>query len=399
MQRRALPAQHQPLPATQQHRLATEKVRNYLRRMPRDRVRARASRDWHAPCNVEGERSGMRVRGLAGGAQATLTQEYMAVKRQFKLALPALLVLAATGCAAEVADLEGDLELQEERQAYVNSINGLRAVNGLRTINGLRVANGLRTVNGLRVVNGLSTNNGLRTVNGLRVVNGLRTVNGYSTVNGYPVNAPDGLLSKSTGMMASNDGIVTAKYLVRCALPAGKSIAIKDYTGATVSLAGELGLAPTWETGTCDKACQERITACLMAFSNGTGNNVSVSMSAHDTVLKTSHPSGWKQEAAFYGNIFFGSDEPEKGGAFYCMGDATYDANSGWFQSGYVPRFCQGYANQDDCPFQKSYEACDYSFTRDACTESYGAMKYCKDNSGRAWSYAITTYLPDIRTY
>jgi hypothetical protein len=159
-----------------------------------------------------------------------------------------------------------------------------------------------------------------------------------------------------------------------------------------------MGLAPQWETGQCDKACQEKISACMMAFTNGTGNHIDIAMSAHDSVIGTGKPSGWDQEAAFYGNLFWASNDPEKGGAFFCMGEETYDANSGWFQSNFVPRFCQGYPS-GACPFEQSFQSCDSLGASKACSESSGAMRNCKDDTNRGWSYAITTYIREIDEY
>ena len=308
--------------------------------------------------------------------------------------LTLMVALVGGGCAAEVDQLEGE-DLQLARQDYVNSINGLPKVKGITTIAGKTVINGLKTVNGVRTVNGLTLTNGLKTVNGVRTVNGIKTVNGVRTVNGLAVVEPDGLFSRTTGLMASNEGIITAKYMVRCALPATKSVQVKDYTGALITLTGEVGLAPTWDVDQCDKTCQEKLSACLMAFTNGTGNHVNVALAAHDTVIKTGAPWGWSQEAAFFGNLFFGSDEAEKGGAFYCLGEQSWDANSGILQSGYVPRFCQGYES-GQCPFDMAFDACSSFLARNACQESYGAMKNCKDDTGRAWSYALTTYVEHI---
>jgi hypothetical protein len=212
---------------------------------------------------------------------------------------------------------------------------------------------------------------------------------------------PDGLFSRTTGLMKSDDGIATAKYLVRCALKSDKSLSVKDYTGTVVTMWGELGLANTWDTEPCDKACQEKLSACMLAFTNGTGQHINVVMAANDTVLGPGAPAGWDQEGAFFGNIFFGSDEAEKGGAFWCAGKATVSSHIGWIQPNDTPRFCEGYP-ADDCPYEMAFQTCDidYLLATDACTESgipgIGTMSGCKDDSLRSWSYAITTFLDNI---
>jgi len=269
---------------------------------------------------------------------------------------------------------EEDVELNRIRQEAVASINGLISVNGLTSVNGLISVNGLTSVNGLSV----------------DCTGGTAGV----TCTGEP----DGLLSDGRGLMSTDSGIMVAKYLVRCALPKTDSIRIKDYTGGVVSLYGELGLTPTWKTGKCDSVCQEKISACLMAFTNGDGAHVDVELAASYT-LGSSHTYPY-QEAVFYGNIF--QSNPK---AYYCVG-------RDFVSSGLIAvndlevRACKGYNDQTgSCPYIRS-GACGGLLTLDLSALLSGTGKAsfpflsdtassATDNIGllpKTWSYPITTF-------
>ncbi|MDB4989697.1 MAG: hypothetical protein JWN04_4875 [Myxococcaceae bacterium] len=306
-------------------------------------------------------------------------------------------LMLMTGCAADSAD---QVELSAKRQAEVDAINGLKAINGLSTKNGLKAINGLSTRNGLKTINGLDTVNGLRTFNGLKTINGL-DVDCTGKTEGVDCSGePDGLLSAGTGMMATDDGIMTAKYLVRCALPAGQSITIKDYTGALINLPGEIGFAPEWQDGQCDGPCQEKISACLMSLTNSAGNHISVDLSAPFTV-GTGHDSAYKyQEAAFFGNLFL--NPPQS--AFAVGKDYAGFNFGGVISVGAVAnRLCAAIVallGPNACPYQPAgdmnFEISDpFGISSNKCSVSNGAATKCKDKSGKTWNYPITTYRTD----
>ena len=53
-------------------------------------------------------------------------------------------------------------------------------------------------------------------------------------------------------------------YIVRCALPSGHTHhAPRTAPATSYSFAGAIGVAPEWETGTCNTTCQERMTGVL----------------------------------------------------------------------------------------------------------------------------------------
>jgi len=209
---------------------------------------------------------------------------------------------------------------------------------------------------------------------------------------------PDGLLDNNSGLMSSDAGIATAKYLMRCALPAGDSLRIKDYTGGLIVLSGELGLAPTWKDSQCDDVCQQKISACLMAFTNGKGDHIEVELSAPFT-LGTGHTYKFT-EGAFYGNLF--QDKPA---AYYCIGKDY--AISGLLMTVLETRSCSGYnSTNGSCPYVRtgycsnalSLNLLDSVLSDNKCSFGFGSdtATGCKDPAGgllaKQWKYPITTF-------
>jgi hypothetical protein len=159
----------------------------------------------------------------------------------------------------------------------------------------------------------LLSDNGMKTINGLRAHNGLATGNGLSLGSG--LKTPGGL-SSTTGLMTTADGRTTVSYLVRCALPPGRSITKTDQTGKAYTFTGQIGVAPEWETGTCGGSCERWVSACMLALVNTTGDHYPLWLVAQNPAI------GWGldptfpfQEGAFFGDIF--TSEPY---AFYCGG-------------------------------------------------------------------------------
>jgi hypothetical protein len=143
--------------------------------------------------------------------------------------------------------------------------------------------------------------------------------------------------------MTTSDGRETVKYLVRCALPAGQSIIKKDQYGASYTFSGQIGVAPAWADGACDLACQENVSACMLAHVNTTGQNVSLWLDGNAPAIgwgqSTNHPY---QEGSFFGNIF--TDPPT---AYFCNGQD--------FDQGVVPGRLG--ANQLDAPYLNPFAA------------------------------------------
>jgi hypothetical protein len=147
----------------------------------------------------------------------------------------ALLAAGSAGCGAPEEEVDGISQPGL-------SLNGL-SLNGL-SLNGLSL-NGL-SLNGLSL-NGLS-------LNGLSL-NGL-SLNGFSDW----FNGADG------GDIATHD--MTMKYVIRCALKAGRTASFTDANGGVHSWGGALGLADSWDQNPLTDDQKQWMSGCLMAHAN-----------------------------------------------------------------------------------------------------------------------------------
>jgi hypothetical protein len=180
------------------------------------------------------------------------------------------------------------------------------------------------------------------------------------------------------------------KYTARCALRADQELeAPVGSTGEKLKFKGLLGLAPEWREGKCDGACQEKVSSCLAALTNQTGDHVQISMlsaapslatmSANDNDL--AYPF---QEGAFFGNVFSGE-------AYVCRGR---DAEKGEQLKRFcalAPGLCSGLANFSGAGLCE--ESCQMSCTKLTDGTSRCAAVSCRDPKGRLWTHPITTYL------
>jgi hypothetical protein len=130
--------------------------------------------------------------------------------------------------------------------------------------------------------------------------------------------------------MTTAAGRIKVSYLVRCALPATASITKLDDYGKSYTFPGLLGMAPQWQNGACDQACQENVSACMLAHVNTAGAHIALWLVAENSAVGWGQdPEFPNQEASFFGNIFMqgahgavGSTPP----AYYCTG-AKYNVN------------------------------------------------------------------------
>ena len=170
----------------------------------------------------------------------------------------------------------------------VASMNGM-AMNGM-AMNGM-------SMNGM-AMNGLA-------MNGM-AMNGM-AMNGLSTVGG---------LSSTSGLMTTAGGRDIVTYMIRCAYPAGQSLVKQDQYGNSYTFAGSIGIAPEAAAGPCDLDCQEKISACMLAHVNNSGQHISIWMVGPDPGIGWGGSSDFPyQEGAFFGNIFA---SPWQG--YYCAG-------------------------------------------------------------------------------
>jgi hypothetical protein len=140
----------------------------------------------------------------------------------------------------------------------------------------------------------------------------------------YGLAGPRGLVDGGP-LMATAEARTAVGYLVRCALPAGRSITKRAPDGAAYTFHGLIGLAPAWESAGCDRACQEWTTACVLAHVNTAGEQLPLWIVADE---ERQPQIGWgldpaypHQEGAYFGNLF--RDPPAM---HYCAG-RDYDVN------------------------------------------------------------------------
>jgi hypothetical protein len=156
--------------------------------------------------------------------------------------------------------------------------------------------------------------------------------------------------------------------LVRCALPAGRSITKKDQNGVSYTYSGLLGFAPEWETGACGQICQDYVSACLMAHINTAGVHIPLWLTAYPANIGfTKSPAYPHQEGSFFGNLFV---SPPK--AYYCNGKD--------FDVSVVPGRIG--ANQTGAPYTNVYAAPLSTYCADYCTaadypNAAGGYKAC----------------------
>jgi hypothetical protein len=181
------------------------------------------------------------------------------------------------------------------------------------------------------------------------------------------------------------------KYTARCALRPDQELETPPGAdGKTLLFKGALGLAPEWRDGRCDNACQEKVSSCLAALTNQTGDHVNVSlMSAAPSLV---HAMGASendlaypfQEGAFFGNVFAGE-------AFVCRGrDASKGAQLKRFCA-LTPGLCSGIATFTDAG--SCAESCQMSCTTLSDRSRRCAAVSCRDPKGRLWNYPVTAYL------
>ncbi len=119
----------------------------------------------------------------------------------------------------------------------------------------------------------------------------------------HPLSSPAGLHPNSP-MLSDPANHQLIEYLVECALPPGHSI-ITDVGGETLEFEGLVGLAPEWEDDACDQDCQEWVSACLLARTNVSGDDVVLWLKAdHPAIGMETHPLFPVYEASFFGNLF-----------------------------------------------------------------------------------------------
>lgn len=152
-------------------------------------------------------------------------------------------------------------------------------------------------------------------------------------------NVPKGDPPLAPPNMCSHDGARDLMaYLVRCALPHPDPLREQGRTDLALceldeSLPGGYGLAPAWLDTPLEEieGGRERVSACLMAHANATGQQVRLRLETPEFDMPTAEPWPNLLEGAFAGNLFPETDPDDRHhlafGLYACQADG-YDEST-----------------------------------------------------------------------
>lgn len=106
--------------------------------------------------------------------------------------------------------------------------------------------------------------------------------------------------------------VTELEAIIECALPVGAKVDATLDDGTKLHFEGFWGLAPEWATGTCNRECQEWVTACYGVVLNAWGVHVRLLAKApkagtyYETTPVDLAREFTNQEGAFFGNLFSG---------------------------------------------------------------------------------------------
>ena len=182
------------------------------------------------------------------------------------------------------------------------------------------------------------------------------------------------------------------KYVAACALRPDQSLSNpKDPKDGPFP--GKLGLAPEWLESTCDDACRQKVSACLLALTNRTGKHVQLSLlSASPRMSAALRPGEMDrafpyQEGAFFGDVF-------RQQGYVCHGRDDRKGPQ-------VKRFCA--AEPASCSGLFMFN--DVGRCQDVCTASCTRLKdgtercpaaQCRSPDGKTWDFPLTPYLRNV---
>jgi len=143
----------------------------------------------------------------------------------------------------------------------------------------------------------------------------------------------------------------------------------QDQNGTSYTFPGLFGLGAAWETGACGSACQEYVSACMMAHVNTKGGHVPLwVVSAATTVGWGQDPDFPNLEGSYFGNVFLAGahgTDPAKTPQLYCNG-AGWDVSPwpGRIGSTTPPPFTNPFGANAMCP-ASNCTAADYPHATD----------------------------------
>jgi len=193
----------------------------------------------------------------------------------------------------------------------------------------------------------------------------------------------------STGGVLDPSKAMMWKYVAACALRPDQSLSNpKDPKDGPFP--GRLGLAPEWLESTCDEACRQKVSACLLALTNRTGKHVQVSLLSASAKMSAALRPGETdrtfpfQEGAFFGDVF-------RGPGYVCHGRDDHKGPQ-------VKRFCA--AEPASCSGLFTFT--DVGPCQGACTLTCSRLPdgsercpaaQCRSPDGKTWDYPLTSYL------
>lgn len=125
--------------------------------------------------------------------------------------------------------------------------------------------------------------------------------------NGLNTQALSGFsIAAARGMEDTADHRLYTAYLVGCALAPNQCVT-STYNGSTYTYCGVVDLAPAWTSRALTASEAADVSACVLARSNLTGMNVTVSIRGESPALActTDELANFNvEEAAFYGDVF-----------------------------------------------------------------------------------------------
>jgi hypothetical protein len=174
------------------------------------------------------------------------------------------------------------------------------------------------------------------------------------------------------------------EYLVSCALEDGDSL---HWSSGALSetWAGSLGLCPDWGRDAPDKACQELVSACLLARTNAYGQSVEISLRGlytDDTALPLGSTEAadfpW-QEGAFFGNVFCEDCVDPSLAMFVSGGLLYYRMRDEREPERYVDVACDSFEERSERELRRLRDECHWRFLQTTRYEGvvYRAMFAC----------------------
>ena len=150
------------------------------------------------------------------------------------------------------------------------------------------------------------------------VINGLSDPHVSGVKVEYALDSSENLGAEGWLAEGDPDGEKVIQYLVECALEEGDQIVVSGASSVHV-FNGGVGLAPEWKDYPCNTACQQWVSACLLARVNESGADVKI-------FVQGDHPSlgyGSDLEYPNFEGTFFGNVFTDPAPMHACRGDAA----------------------------------------------------------------------------